>query len=47
MHHINYNFIINVAKLMQRHTLPRPSRKLKDIDGTYLPIILVKLDLQE
>ncbi|WP_458406007.1 hypothetical protein [Methanobrevibacter sp.] len=47
----NPKYIINVASLMKK-TLPRPSRKyckklLTDVDGSYLPIITVTIELWE
>ena len=47
----NPEYIINVAELM-KNTLPRPSRKyckklLTDVDGSYLPVISVTIELWE
>ena len=48
---INQDFIINVASLMKKHTLPRPSRKYcKPIlheDDVEIPIITVELEVWE
>lgn len=44
MVNIDCNYYLNVAKLMKTE-LPKPSKKLYDIDGSRLPLILVESDV--
>ena len=42
---IDCNYIIRVSKLMNDIELPRPTKKLFDIDGTELPVIMVETEV--
>ena len=38
---IDCNYLINVKDYMERLMLPSPRRRLRDNDGTYLPLISI------
>lgn len=39
---IDCNYIVRVSKLMKTAELPRPTKRLVDVDGTRLPLIMVE-----
>jgi hypothetical protein len=41
---IDCKYIIRVSKLMKMAELPRPSKRLLDIDGTRLPLITLECE---
>ena len=41
---IDCKYIIRVSKLMEMAKLPRPKKRLLDIDGTRLPLITVECE---
>lgn len=42
---IDCNYIVRVSKLMENLELPRPSKRITDVDGKRLPIILVECEV--
>ena len=42
---IDCNYIVRVNKLMENLELPRPSKKITDVDGTRLPLIMVECEV--
>ena len=42
---IDCNYIVRVSKLMQNAELPRPTKRLVDVDGTRLPLIMVETEV--
>ena len=38
---IDYNYLVRVSELMEKEELPRPRKRLTDVDGSKLPLILL------